>query len=186
MLLQCDTWRELVSAAVFLASLSTLFWASSRYHRTKWKNRADEEAGALVDYASISSMVASSLATVQMHIHPFWGPVLLGVSNGLALLSIATLNFTQVSKSSRMALFFVQGMVSAAPLAAMSLTRFEVLAILFMTCAYIVGSAIYAFEGPNLASEHWTYVETWHLLVTIAAAFSFLANLSVIRRFPLI
>ena len=193
MLAHCDTWRELISASCFLAASSTLFWASSRYHLTKWKNQEDEEAGALVDYTSISTMVASSLAPIYIQIGYFWGPFALGASYAFALFSIIVLNNTSVSKSSRTAVYVTQGVMAAVPLAAMNLTRFELTALFVATCAYAVGSAIYAFErgavpalvlGGNLTSKHWTYVETWHLLVTISAASSFLANLSVIKRLP--
>ena len=92
MLAHCDTWSERISATFFLAASSTLFWASSRYHLTLWKNRKDEEAGALVDYASISAMVASSLAPMYAQIGYYWGPFVLGISYALGLYCNAQLN----------------------------------------------------------------------------------------------
>ena len=193
MLAHCDTWSERISATFFLAASSTLFWASSRYHLTLWKNRKDEEAGALVDYASISAMVASSLAPMYAQIGYYWGPFVLGISYALALLNIVMLNLTAIPRISRTAVYVAQGLIAIVPLASLNLTTFELMALLVTSTAYIVGSIIYAFETDalpwfifraDIASKHWTYVETWHLLVTVAAISSFIANLSIIKRLP--
>jgi len=193
MLAHCNTWSERVSATFFLAASSTLFWASSRYHLTLWKNRKDEEAGASVDYASISAMVASSLAPMYIQIGYFWGPFVLGISYALAMLNIVIFNTKAIPRISRTAVYVAQGVIAIVPLAALNLTTFELTALLVTSVAYIGGSVIYAFETDampwfifrgDFSSKHWSYVETWHLLVTVAAISSFIANLSIIKRLP--
>jgi predicted membrane channel-forming protein YqfA (hemolysin III family) len=103
------------------------------------------------------------------------------------------LNLTAIPRISRTAVYVAQGLIAIVPLASLNLTTFELMALLVTSTAYIVGSIIYAFETDalpwfifraDIASKHWTYVETWHLLVTVAAISSFIANLSIIKRLP--
>ena len=180
---QCNTREELAAAALSLLAASFLFWASSRYHRRKWTLH-QENVAAQVDFIAISGMIAYSLSPVYvLLLEDGW--MLLA---GLTVLAVvgAGLTLAEASRSLRTMVCIAQGAFSSIPVLLVDLTDFECICLAVAGFSYVSGSAVYGFKTPPLLVDHFGYHELWHLMIVIAAAGTYSANLSVLSRVQLL
>jgi len=176
---QCNTREELAAAALSLLAASFLFWASSRYHRRKWTLQ-QENIAYQVDFIAISGLIAYGLSPVYvLLLEDGW--MLLA---GLTVLAVvgAGLTLAEASQSLRTMVCLLQGVFSTIPVFFASLTHFECICIAATATILLLGSAVYTFRVPTLLPDHFGYHELWHLIIVIAAAGTYSANLSALSR----
>lgn len=180
MLWRCSTYAAVISAGLSLFSKTLLFGASSTYHITQWRSVKAERRIASLDLSAISLTIAFSMAPAYALLLEY-GMLFLLFAAAAAGLS-AWLAVSGASKAARTAAYVLQGFLSAAPVLYFELQEFEKLALAVTGAAYLAGACIYASERPDPYPDHFGYHELWHLLVIVASAGTYTANLSILER----
>jgi hemolysin III len=176
---RCRTREELAAAVLSCFAAAFLFLASSRYHRGKWTLQ-QESLAAQVDFIAISGMITYSLSPIYaLRLGNGW--LLLGGLTALGLLG-AGLTIAGASRSLRTVVCLTQGIFSSIPIAQVDLTHFELACLAVAGFCYVGGSAVYALKTPTLFHDHFGFHELWHLMIVVAAAGTYTANLSVLSR----
>jgi len=165
--------REIVSAAVFAASVAAMFGASALYHRVLWPTPERRRLFAKLDHAGIYLLIsgtytpfgllvlssawrwwvlgtvwAGAAAAITLKIiwgeAPKWVPATIGISLGW----IGVIAFPQLAK----------------------IGTAGIVLLLTGGLCYTVGAIVYALRRPDPVPHVFGYHEIFHLLVIAAAA----------------
>ena len=171
------------AAAVYGATLVTLFSVSAVYHRRFWSLRARQVVGRL-DHSAIFLLIAGTYTPLGLLVGPGAGhlalaTVWIGAAAGIGLV----VGWAGLPKRLRAAIYVLLGWVVLPVLPAL---RHAVgdrgLALLFAGGAfYTVGAVIYGMRRPDPFPRTFGFHEVFHLLVIAAAACHYLVVAAAIQ-----
>jgi len=164
------------AAAVYGATLVTLFAVSAAYHRRLWSLRARRLLGRL-DHSAIFLLIAGTYTPLGLLIGPGAGHRLLAMVWAGALLGIAVVvGWPAIPKRLRAAIYVVLGWVVAPVLPELRAVLGDgALALFFAGGAlYTIGAVIYGARRPDPFPRTFGFHEIFHLLVIAAAACHYL------------
>ncbi len=170
--------RQVVSAAIFAASVAAMFGASALYHRVSWPTAARRRLFAKLDHAGIYMLIAGTYTPVGLLVlEGAWRWTVLGIVWVGALLAILVKIFWAdgpkwVPATIGIALGWV-GVVALPQLAEVGAAGISLL-VAGGAC-YTLGAIIYARRRPNPLPHAFGYHEIFHLLVIAAAACQYVA-----------
>lgn len=172
-----------LGAAVYGATLITLFSVSAVYHRRFWSLRARQLVGRL-DHSAIFLLIAGTYTPVGLLIGP--GPghtALLAVWLGAAIGIGLVVGWAGLTKRLRAAIYVLLGWVVLPVLPALrTAVGDRALALLFAGgFFYTVGAVIYGARRPDPFPRTFGFHEVFHLLVIAAAACHYLVVEEAVR-----
>jgi hemolysin III len=181
LVLMARSGRAALAAAVYGASLASLFGVSALYHRVTWSVRARRWMGRL-DHAMIGLLIAGTFTPFGMLVLAdtpagmllpvVWVGALAGILLHVLWFDapkwLSALVYVAVGWSGILAFPHLVDRLGWTATGLMALGG----------ALYSVGAAVYAFRRPNPAPEVFGYHEVFHALV-IAAAFTHYAVVAV-------
>ncbi len=181
-------WRAhgataLLGAAVYGASLVTLFSVSAVYHRRLWSLRARRVLGRL-DHSAIFLLIAGTYTPIGLVIGPGAGHrALVTVWAGAALGIGLVVGWPGMPKRARAAIYVLLGWVALPVLPALrGAVGDEAMALFFAGGAfYTIGAVIYGVRRPDPFPRTFGFHEIFHLLVIAAAACHYLVVDAALR-----
>ena len=187
-LFACQTTRAYLSVVMYILSYVFCHGISSQYHRRSWTFK-EEKWMAKMDNLAIFVLMTFSAAPVFILLIPEVGiPTLSIMSIGCILWYFLFvvydyhLNFNRYIMS---ALYFALGIsigITILPEFTQAANFLEIVSWCLGGWCYIVGAWIYATKYPEPWPGIFGHHEIFHLLTAGAAAFTFLANYSVVKR----
>jgi hemolysin III len=173
----------LLAAAVYGASLLTLFTVSATYHRRFWSLSARRLIGRL-DHSAIFLLIAGTYTPVGLLIGPGAGHrmllmVWLAAAGGIGLV----VGWPSMPKRLRAAIYVLLGWVVLPVLPEMRAALGDQIMLLFFLGGglYTVGAVIYGARRPDPFPRTFGFHEIFHLLVVAAAACHYLVVEAAIR-----
>jgi hemolysin III len=176
--------REIVSAAVFAASLTAMFGVSAIYHRGNWRPHVRRWMRRL-DHAAIYLLIAGTYTPPGLLVlSTGWAAVVLSIVwGGCALAILLKLVWVDAPKwfaaTLALALGWV-GVVAFPELAAAGAGPLTLLAV--GGALYTVGAVVYAARRPDPVPTVFGYHELFHVLVIAAAACQYAAVAFLVFR----
>jgi len=181
LVLMARSGRAALAAAVYGASLASLFGVSALYHRVTWSVRARRWMGRL-DHAMIGLLIAGTFTPFGMLVLAdtpagrllpvVWVGALAGILLHVVWIDapkwLSALVYVAVGWSGILAFPHLVDRLGWTATGLMALGG----------ALYSVGAAVYAFRRPNPAPDVFGYHEVFHALV-IAAAFTHYAVVAV-------
>jgi hemolysin III len=170
-------------AAVYGATLVTLFSVSALYHRVLWPPSIRPVVGR-IDHSAIFLLIAGTYTPFCLLIGPGNGFALLGTVWASAALGIlVVVLFPRTPKPVRSALYVLLGwlIVPFLPALYAALGLRPLLLILSGGLFYTVGAVVYAARRPDPYPSVFGFHEIFHLLVVAASVCQFLAVAAVVR-----
>jgi hemolysin III len=169
---------ERVAAAIFAATLATMFGVSALYHRVVWAPRARRWMRRL-DHASIYLLIAGTYTPFALlALDGAWRWTILPIVWGGALVAIvAKVAWVDAPKWLAAAIAVVLGWVGVVALPEL-LDHTGVTGIMLLGLGgvlYTAGAVVYASRRPDPVPMVFGYHELFHALVTVAAACQFAA-----------
>ena len=169
--------RARLAAAIFAASVASMFGASALYHRVTWSARWRPWLRRL-DHAMIYLLIAGTYTPFALLVlSGAWRTtVLAGVWTGAAL--AMSLRFAWVDAPKWLSVFFAiaLGWVGVAALPQlMKVGAGGGLLIVAGGLLYTVGAAVYAIQRPDPAPATFGYHEVFHVLVAAAVVCQYCA-----------
>jgi hemolysin III len=184
LVLLAATTRAAVAAAIYAASVSTLFAVSALYHRVPWTPLARRRMRRL-DHAMIFLLIAGTYTPVGLLVlHGTLATVVLAVVwSGAAAGIVLELAWTTAPRWLGGTVYLALGWVAvvATPQLFARLGVAGGLLLVAGGLAYSAGAAVYALRRPDPVPAVFGYHEVFHLLVIAGVAAHFLA----ISRFAL-
>ncbi len=178
------TRRGQLAAAIYAASLVTLFGSSALYHRRHWSPPARARMRRL-DHSAIFFLIAGTYTPFAMLLPPTAERHLLTtVYIGAALGIIQTLLWVHAPKALVAALYLALGWVVVPFIAALRpvVDARQILLLAAGGAAYSGGAIIYALRRPDPAPSVFGYHELFHALTIVASICHFAAVIDAIRR----
>lgn len=176
--------RATIGAAIFAASLVTLFAVSATYHRVHW-SAGGRAWMRRADHAAIFILIAGTYTPCALVGLPpeSSNTLLLAVWGGAALGVLQSLFWVHAPKAVGAVLALAVGWMIAPNIGMMrSAYGGEVLGLLLAGgILYSIGAVVYAAKRPKLWPTHFGYHEVFHALTVIAAALHFKAVLDIVR-----
>jgi hemolysin III len=173
-------WR-LVSGVLYAASLTSMLFLSSLYHRPMWSDAARDRLRK-VDHAGIFFLIAGTYTPFAALLNPHGLTVgLVGMWAG-AVAGVAHAYLNSHGNRLLRALVYVILGLSAIPTVVQlpALTGAGPVALLVAgAVVYISGAVVYAKRWPNPRPSVFGYHEVFHVMVLVAAALHFAAVFSV-------
>jgi hemolysin III len=170
--------RAAVAAAIYAASVSSLFGVSALYHRVTWTPLARRRLRRL-DHAMIFLLIAGTYTPVGLLVlHGTLATVVLAVVWGGAVAGIVLeLAWTRAPRWLGGTVYLALGWVAvvAVPQLFAHLGVAGGLLLIAGGLAYSAGAAVYALRRPDPAPAVFGYHEVFHLLVITGVAAHFLA-----------
>jgi hemolysin III len=176
LLLRARTSAALLAAAVYGATLVTLFTVSAVYHRRFWSLKARQLVGRL-DHSAIFLLIAGTYTPFGLLIGPGAGHRALAAVWGGAAIGIGlVVGWSGLSKRLRAAIYVLLGWVVLPVLPELRAAIGDrALALLFGGgFFYTVGAVIYGARRPDPFPRTFGFHEIFHLLVIAAAACHYL------------
>jgi hemolysin III len=170
-----NTMRGRGAAAVYGASLVTLFVVSAAYHRPTWRPRARSWMRRL-DHSAIFLLIAGTYTPLCLLLPPSTGlPLLAGVWAAAALGIVQSIVWVHAPKALVAAVYVALGWAALPVLPAMrAVLGTEAVALLGAGgAAYTVGAVVYALRRPDPFPRVFGYHEVFHALVIVAAVCHF-------------
>jgi hemolysin III len=176
LVLVAATTKASLAAAMYAASVSSLFGVSALYHRVNWTTAARRRMRRL-DHAMIFLLIAGTytpvgllvlngtLATVVLAV--VWGGALVGV--------VLELAWTSATRWLGGTMYLALGWVAVVAMLFARLGMTGGLLIVAGGLVYSAGAAVYALRRPDPAPAVFGYHEVFHLLVIAGVAAHFLA-----------
>ena len=177
LVLETSGTRARLAAAIFAASVASMFGASALYHRVTWSARWRPWLRRL-DHAMIYLLIAGTYTPFALLVlSGAWRTtVLAGVWTGAAL--AMSLRFAWVDAPKWLSVFFAiaLGWVGVAALPQlMKVGAGGGLLIVAGGLLYTVGAAVYALQRPDPAPATFGYHEVFHVLVAAAVVCQYCA-----------
>lgn len=176
LLLEADSPRAYVGAAVFGSSLIVLFAASASLHIGHWPPRARRFAQK-ADHSAIYYAVAGAYTPFCLQVlGAGWGLSVLSVVGSLALAGVVmTLSWGNAPRWLNVLLYLLVGWVVVLALPGMysGLQTWAFLLVLGSGLTYSVGALCFAFSWPNPAPRVFGFHEIFHAAVTLASTMLF-------------
>jgi hemolysin III len=175
--------RGAVAAAIYGASLVTLFAVSALYHRPFWPPRARNLIGRM-DHSAIFLLIAGTYTPLSLLLTPGPGMAVLAVVwIGAAAGIVFSLAWGDPPKPLMAAIYVALGwvVVPVVPRLLAALGPGPLALLLGGGLAYTVGAAVYAARRPDPFPAVFGYHEVFHVLVIVAAACQFGAVASALR-----
>ncbi len=177
LVLETSGTRARLAAAIFAASVASMFGASALYHRVTWSARWRPWLRRL-DHAMIYLLIAGTYTPFALLVlSGAWRTtVLAGVWTGAAL--AMSLRFAWVDAPKWLSVFFAiaLGWVGVAALPQlMKVGAGGGLLIVAGGLLYTVGAAVYAIQRPDPAPATFGYHEVFHVLVAAAVVCQYCA-----------
>ncbi|HET9594008.1 MAG TPA: hemolysin III family protein [Anaeromyxobacteraceae bacterium] len=167
--------RGAVAAAIYGASLVTLFAVSALYHRPFWPPRARDLLGR-VDHSAIFLLIAGTYTPLSLRLTPGPGIAVLAVvwAGAAAGITLA-LAWGNPPKPLMAAIYVVLGwvIVPVLPRLHQAIGGGALALLLGGGLAYTVGAGVYAAKRPDPFPAVFGYHEVFHALVIVAAACQF-------------
>lgn len=163
----------LVAAAVYGASLVTLFSTSATYHRVFWRSERVRGLVGRIDHSAIFLLIAGTYTPFCLLLGHGVGTLLLGLVWTAALAGIViVLFFDNVPKPVRAALYVLLGwfILPVIPALRAAVGDGPLAMLLVGGAFYTVGAVIYAWRRPDPYPTVFGFHEIFHLLVIAAAA----------------
>jgi hemolysin III len=176
--LEAETTRSRIAAAVFAATVVTMFGASALYHRVTWSESVRPWLRRL-DHAGIFGMIAGSYTPVGLLVlHGAWRATVLAIVWSGALAAIV-LKFVWVAAPKWLgALLGVTlgwvGIVVFPQLLDRTGLTASMLVLAGGVC-YTLGALVYARRKPDPLPSTFGYHELFHALVVAAVGFQYAA-----------
>lgn len=171
LMVQAQTRRALVVAAVYGASLVALFGVSALYHRLTWSPRGRRWMGRL-DHSMISFLIAGTFTPLAVVLPRRVAIVVLSVVWAGALVStVLHTVWIDAPKWVSAVLYVALGWTGLAAMPELvANVGWAATALLGLGGAfYSAGAVIYALQRPNPAPAVFGYHEVFHALVVAAA-----------------
>ncbi len=172
-----------LGAAVYGATLVTLFTVSAVYHRRFWPLRARQLIGRL-DHSAIFLLIAGTYTPIGLLLGPGAGhaallTVWVGAAAGVGLV----VGWAGLPKRLRAAIYVLLGWVVLPVLPALrAAVGDRALALLFAGgFFYTAGAVIYGARRPDPFPRTFGFHEVFHLLVVAAAACHYLVVVEAVR-----
>ena len=172
------------AAAIYGISLCAMFGTSASYHRPTWQPRARAWMRR-ADHAAIFVLIAGTYTPFALLIERDNGSLMLWVAWGGALAGVLqSLFWVHAPRPVSAFLYLLLGWASVFFLP-------RIVAVTGMSfvwllggggLVYSAGAVIYALRRPNPAPKVFGYHEIFHVLVIIAAALHYAAEILVVRR----
>lgn len=176
LLLRARSGLALCGAAVYGASLFTLFTVSAVYHRRFWPLRARQVVGRL-DHSAIFLLIAGTYTPLGLLLGPGAGHGALWVVWGGALVGIGLVVFwSGLTKRMRAGIYVLLGWVVLPLLPRLqgAIGNGGLLLLFAGGACYTVGAVIYGARRPDPFPLTFGFHEIFHLLVIAAAACHYL------------
>jgi hemolysin III len=178
LVLETETARGRLGAAVFAASVAVMFGASALYHRPNWTPRWRPWLRRL-DHAGIYCLIAGTYTPVGLLVlRGSWQTVVLAIVWGGAATAIfVRLFWITAPKWLGAVVGITIGWVGvvALPKVANGAGWTCVVLILLGGLAYSLGAVVYATKRPDPFPTVFGYHELFHLLVIVAVALQYAA-----------
>jgi hemolysin III len=179
--------RSALAAALFAASLVTLFTVSATYHRVNWSVPARAWMRRM-DHASIFVLIAGTYTPVALIGLPraAGNSLLLAVWVGALLGVLQSLFWVHAPKVVTAALALGVGWTLVPYLreALNALGAMQLTIILLGGVAYTLGAVAYALKRPNPRPGVFGYHEVFHALTLVGAGLHFTVVLLLVRSAP--
>jgi hemolysin III len=178
LVLETETTRGRVAAAVFALSVVTMFGASALYHRPDWAPARRVWLRRL-DHAGIYFLIAGTYTPVGLLVlHGAWQTVVLAIVwAGAALAILIKLFWIGSPKWLSAVVGIVLGWVGVVALP--EVVKGAGLGCMFLILAggiaYSVGAVVYASRRPDPYPATFGYHEIFHLLTIVAVALQYSA-----------
>ncbi len=178
LVLETETTRGRIAAAVFALSVVTMFGASALYHRPNWAPARRVWLRRL-DHAGIYFLIAGTYTPVGLLVlHGAWQTVVLAIVwAGAALAILIKLFWIGSPKWLSAAVGIVLGWVGVVALP--EVVKGAGLGCMFLILAggiaYSVGAVVYASRRPDPYPATFGYHEIFHLLTIVAVALQYSA-----------
>jgi hemolysin III len=180
LILEADSPRAYVGAAVFGSSLIVLFATSAALHLVNWRPRAHAFVRKM-DHSSIFVAVAGAYTPFCLQVlGAGWGLSVLSVVGGLALAGVLMKqSWPNAPRWLEVSLYLFVGWVAlvAAPVMVSGLPAWAFLMVLGSGVLYSIGALCFAFRWPNPAPNVFGFHEVFHASVTLASAMLFVVVL---------
>ena len=178
LVLETETTRGRIAAAVFALSVVTMFGASALYHRPNWAPARRVWLRRL-DHAGIYFLIAGTYTPVGLLVlHGAWQTVVLAIVwAGAALAILIKLFWIGSPKWLSAVVGIVLGWVGVVALP--EVVKGAGLGCMFLILAggiaYSVGAVVYALRRPDPYPAVFGYHEIFHLLTIVAVALQYSA-----------
>ena len=170
----------LTGAAVYGASLATLFGVSALYHRRNWAP-APRTLMRKLDHSAIFVLIAGTFTPFCLSLGDRGGALGLSLVWGGALLGIAQSLFWVHAPKWVVAVACVALAWSMTPLLARAADAHELALLLAGGLLYSAGAVIYALKRPDPAPAVFGYHEVFHALVIAGSACHYAAVVPMVR-----
>jgi len=170
------------AAAIYTASLATMFGASALYHRPTWSPRPRAWMRRL-DHAAIFVLIAGTATAFTLPI-THGRPIALAVAWGGAAIGILlTLFWLRAPKAITVVIYIALGwtILPFLPQLAHAIGRGGVLLLILGGLLYSTGAVFYARKAPNPFPGIFGYHEIFHALVIAASVCHFVVVLFILR-----
>ena len=178
LVLETETTRGRIAAAVFALSVVTMFGASALYHIPDWAPTRRAWLRRL-DHAGIYCLIAGTYTPVGLLVlHGSWQTVVLAIVwSGSALAIFIRLFWITAPKWVSAVVGISLGWVGvvALPEIVSGAGWTCMLLILAGGIAYSVGAVVYALRRPDPSPAVFGYHEVFHLLIVVAVALQYSA-----------
>jgi hemolysin III len=178
LVLETETTRGRIAAAVFALSVVTMFGASALYHIPDWAPARRAWLRRL-DHAGIYCLIAGTYTPVGLLVlHGSWQTVVLAIVwSGSALAIFIRLFWITAPKWVSAVVGISLGWVGvvALPKIVSGAGWTCMLLILAGGIAYSVGAVVYALRRPDPSPAVFGYHEVFHLLIVVAVALQYSA-----------
>jgi hemolysin III len=171
-------------AAIYGASLFTLFLVSTIFHRPTWSPGLRSWIGRL-DNSAVFLFIAGTYTPICLLLGGSEGSALLSIAwTGAALGVVLTVAWPNAPKPLMAGIYVLLGWVFAPALAGLRVAmgsegvRFLILG----GVAYTTGALVYALRHPDPLPRVFGYHEIFHLLVIVGATFHFLVVRGAVSR----
>lgn len=177
--------RAAWAAAVYMASVVTLFSVSAVYHRPTWtpEKRAFMRR---LDHASIFVLIAGTYTPVCLLGLPaaIGGKLLLAVWGGAALGIVKSIFWAHAPKPVTAAIYLVVGWTVVPYFGAVrdAFNRSELALFVGGGVIYTLGAVVYAARRPNIVKDVFGYHEVFHALTLLACGMHFAVVMRLIEN----
>jgi hemolysin III len=171
-------------AAIYGASLFTLFLVSTVFHRPTWSPRVRSWIGRL-DNSAVFLFIAGTYTPICLLLGGSEGHGLLSVAWAGAVLGIVlTLAWPNAPKPLMAGIYVLLGWVFAPALAGLRIAMGGegVRLLILGGLAYTTGALVYALRRPDPLPRVFGYHEIFHLLVIVGAVCHFLVVRGAVSR----
>jgi hemolysin III len=177
------TSRGSTAAAIYGASLTTLFGVSALYHRPTWPP-AQRAWLRRVDHSAIFILIAGTYTPFCLLLPPEQRRLLWVVWSGAALGVVQSIAWVRAPKVLVAVLYLLLGWCVVPFFHSMRevMTRPEITLMAVGGAAYSAGAVVYALRRPNPWPTVFGYHEIFHALTIVAAACHFRAVIGVVGR----